>query len=233
MTSKKKKRPEPPTRPQPRRSTTEARATGRTESKAAGRSARQSARAAAAAEARRETLRRRLVAGALVLAALAAVGAYVVVSQRADAELREALTSGTCTVDEENDQISGGDGHVTSPVYRVDPPAGGDHLASVARAGVFDGTGVPPDGQLVHALEHGYVVAWHQPGLPAEQLEQLEAFQREHSEDVIVAERPSLPTPVAATAWGQRLLCEQVEPDALERFAEEYVGQGPEDVERG
>ena len=226
MTSKRKKRPEPPPPPAAPRRT-------RAEAKTAGRSSRAAERAAAQAQERKETLRRRLVSGGLVLAALAAVGAYVLVSSRADAELRDALTGGSCEVDDESDRISGGDGHVASPVYTVDPPAGGDHLASVARAGVFDGTAVPPDGQLVHALEHGYVVAWHAPDLPAEQLAQLEEFKTEHEGDVIVAERSSMSTPVAATAWGQRLLCEQVEPAVLDRFAEEYVGKGPEDVPRG
>ena len=51
----------------------------------------------------------------LVLAAIAAGAAYLVTSRRADASLRETLTSGTCEVDTETDQISGGDGHVESP----------------------------------------------------------------------------------------------------------------------
>ena len=174
-----------------------------------------------------------MVIALLVVAAIGAAVAYVVTSRRADASLEEALTAGTCEVDTESDTISGGDGHVQTPAYAVDPPAGGDHLASVARGGVYDGDAVPPDGQLVHALEHGYVVAWHVPDLPAEQVEQLAAFEQRHDGDVIVAEREGMSTPVAATAWGQRLLCGEVEPDALDRFAEAHVGNGPEDVERG
>jgi hypothetical protein len=188
---------------------------------------------AAAAQRKKQARRRQVVLTLLVLAAVAAVAAYVVTSRRADASLREALTRGTCTVDQESDRISGGDGHVESPRYSVDPPAGGDHLVSVARGGVYDGDAVPPDGQLVHALEHGYVVAWHGPDLPAEQVEQLAAFEQRHDGDVIVAEREGMSTPVAATAWGQHLLCGEVEPDALDRFAEAHVGKGPEDVERG
>ena len=85
----------------------------------------------------------------------------------------------------------------------------------------------------MHALEHGYVVAWHDPELPAEQVEQLAAFEQRHDGDVIVAERAGMSTPVAATAWGQRLLCGEVEPAVLDEFAEAHVGNGPEDVERG
>ena len=225
MASRKKKRPTPPAPPVAR----SRRAAGRAE--ASARRAQQ--RAAAAAAARRNALRRRLVAAAVVLAALAGVAAYVWTSQRADEELETALTVGTCTVDTESDALSGGDGHVPSPTYAVDPPAGGDHTPEVARGGTYEGAAVPADGQLVHALEHGYVVAWHRPDLPVEQREQLAAFEREHEGDVIVAERASLPTPVAATAWGQRLLCEEVEPEVLDRFAEAHVGNGPEDVARG
>ena len=182
---------------------------------------------------RKQARRRQVVIALLVLAAVVAVAAYVVTSRRADDSLQEALTAGTCEVDTQSDTISGGDGHVESPTYTVDPPAGGDHLASVARGGVYDGDGVPPDGQLVHALEHGYVVAWHAPDLPAEQVEQLAAFEQRHDGDVIVVERDGMSTSVAATSWGQRLLCGEVEPEVLDRFAGEHVGNGPEDVERG
>jgi hypothetical protein len=188
---------------------------------------------AAAAQLRKQARLRRLVIALLVLAAVGAVVAYVVSERREDESLAQALTAGTCDVDTESDTISGGDGHVEAPSYSVDPPAGGDHLVSVARGGVYDGDAVPADGQLVHALEHGYVVAWHAPDLPAEQVEQLAAFEQRHDGDVIVAERDGMTTPVAATAWGQRLLCGEVEPDALDRFAEAHVGNGPEDVPRG
>ena len=170
----------------------------------------------------------------LVAFALAAVVAVFLLDRRGDAELRTALTSGTCRVDTEADPTApAGQNHVPSPSYRVDPPAGGDHEPAAARAGVYDGTAVPTDGLLVHALEHGYVIAWHRPDLAPAQREQLAAFQAQHPEDVIVAERASMPVPVAATAWGQRLLCQQVETGAVERFFDAHVGNGPEDVPRG
>ena len=179
------------------------------------------------------SLKRMLVAGGLATAALVAVGGYVVLDQRSDAELREALTGGSCEVDTEADGKTTASGHVPNPTYTVEPPAGGDHNPSPARGGVYAGTRVPADGLLVHSMEHGYVVVWHQSDLPAEQKAELEAFELRNDGDVIVAERPALPVAVAATAWQQRLLCGAVEPAALDRFAAEYVGKGPEDVERG
>ncbi len=179
------------------------------------------------------SLKRMLLAGGLATAALVAVGGYVVLDQRSDAELREALTGGSCEVDTEADSKRSATGHVPNPTYTVEPPAGGDHNPSPARGGVYAGTRVPADGLLVHSMEHGYVVVWHQSDLPAEQKAELEAFELRNDGDVIVAERPALPVAVAATAWQQRLLCGAVEPAALDRFAAEYVGKGPEDVERG
>ena len=224
--AKRKKRPTAP--PPPVRT-----AAPRTKAPA-GTSVREQEREAARRSVARDSLRRKLVAGGLVVAAAAAVGAYVVVDRRGNAELSDALTAGSCEVDEQTDPTSGPPGnHVPNPSYAVDPPAGGNHLGSGATAsGVYAGDRVPADGLLVHSLEHGYVVLWHQPGLDAAGLAQLVALQEASGNDVIVVERASLPVPVAATAWGHRLLCGAVEPAALERFVDERVGNGPEDVTR-
>lgn len=226
--AKKKKKPTPP--PPPVR-----RSPSRPASGVAGPSKRNLERAAAAKAASRDALRGRLLAAGLAVAVIAAVAAFVVVDRRGDAELRDALTGGSCTVDDETDPTAApGSNHVAAPTYAVNPPAGGNHLGTGAtRSGVYAGTSLPPDGQLVHALEHGYVIVWHEPELPQPELDKLVAFQEANDGDVIVVERPTLPVPTAATAWGHRLLCQQVEPAALERFAQEYIGQGPEDLPRG
>lgn len=225
--AKKKKKPTPP--PPPVRSKPP-----RAAAAPEGPTQRERQRAARQAAERREGLRRALTTAGLVALVLALIAGYLAYDRRQDAQLREALTSGSCEVDRETDPTRPqGQNHVPNPVFRVNPPAGGDHLAGVARGGVYSGTSVPADGLLVHSLEHGYVIAWHAPDLPDEQVEQLRAFEERHSGDVIVAEREGLPVPVAATAWGQRLLCQEVEPEALDTFVDEYVGKGPENVDRG
>ena len=224
---KKQKRPVAPPAPVAKKAP-------RAASAPAGPTRREQERAARQAAERREGLRRKLVTAGLVGVLVGAVAIYFVVDNRRDAELREALTSGSCEVDTETDPtLAAGQNHVPNPTYGVNPPSGGNHLGSAARAGVYDGTAVPAEGLLVHSLEHGYVVAWHKPDLPDEQKKQLEEFQRSHEDDVIVAEKADLPVPVAATAWGHRLLCQEVEAKALERFFDEHVGNGPEDVDRG
>lgn len=191
----------------------------------------QEQRAAAAQAARRAELRRKVTAGVLVTAAVVIIGAFVLYDRQRDAELDAALTGGSCSTDSKTDP---GDSHQPSPTFAVNPPAAGDHLSSAARAGAYRDAQVPPDGQLVHSLEHGYVVYWHSPDLPEDQQAELDRLERAFAGDVIVAERPGLQDPpVAATAWGRRLLCQEVEPAALTRFAEEYIGKGPENVPRG
>ena len=139
--------------------------------------------------------------------------------------MRSAPTAGSCEVDTQSDPTqAAGRNHVPSSSYTVDPPAGGDHLAPAARSGVYEGTSVPADGLLVHSLEHGYAIVWHQPDLPDDERTRLEELERGNDDDVIIAERASLPVPVAATALGHRLLCQEVEPAVLERSIDERVG---------
>jgi hypothetical protein len=191
-------------------------------------------RAVAEAERRSAQWQRRLGILVVALAAITVVGTYVALDRRADAELRQALTGSGCRIDDEADPTGPpGSNHVPSPGYRVDPPSAGDHLLSVARSGVYAGSAVPQDGQLVHALEHGYVILWHRPDLPEADLDRLEALRATRERDILVVERPSLPVAVAATAWQQRVLCPALDAAALKRFAQEYVGSGPEDQPRG
>jgi hypothetical protein len=184
--------------------------------------------------ARRQALRKRLIAAGLVAAVAAAIVGYVNYDRQKEAELREALTSGSCTTDREADPTRpAGQNHVPNPTYAVNPPSAGDHLVANASSGVYAGADVPTDGLLVHSLEHGYVIYWHDAELPEEQKSTLERLERRFPGDIIVAERAGMSTPVAATAWGQRILCGEAEEEPLARFAQEYIGKGPEQVPRG
>ena len=123
-----------------------------------------------------------------------------------------------------------GRNHVANPTYKVDPPAGGDHNPTAAPAGVYTAENKPPDGQLVHSLEHGYVIIWYRPDLPPTDLTALQELTQRHARDVLLVPRASLDQPVAATAWHARLLCGAPDVASLERFVDRYVNQGPEKV---
>ncbi len=189
-------------------------------------------RVEAARRARRR--KRRLTRGALAgiaIALLVGVAARVVADRNEAGDVRRQLTAGSCTFDTRADPTDPApQNHVPDPTYRVDPPAGGNHSPQVAAPGTYREGQVPPDGQLVHSLEHGYVVIWHQVDLDAAALDQLKELTSRYARDVLLVPRAPLEQPVAATAWHRRLLCERPDIEALERFVTEFRNEGPEKV---
>jgi len=187
-------------------------------------------------EAARQARRRKSLVYRLVLAGAAAllvvlVATRVLSGRSQGNDTRQKLTAGSCKVDTNADPTDPSpDNHVSDPTYRVDPPAGGNHLAQATRPAVYQEGQELPDGQIVHAMEHGYVVLWEGPGLADADRQALLDVAGRYERDVLVVPRPTSPVKVAATAWGNRLLCGNVEPDALDLFTRTYRNQGPEKV---
>lgn len=183
---------------------------------------------AAKAKRRKEAVRRNAVIGVIAVLFVALLG--VCLSERSkDKEVQDELvarlTSGDCRYDTRADS---GSEHVENPPpYKEDPPAGGDHTPQAAAAGVYREGQVPPDGPLVHAMEHGFVVIWYRPG-DAEIMGKAEALGEEFSDEALVVPRASLDVPVAATAWHRRLLCKSFEGETLKEFIRGYLDKGPE-----
>ena len=182
----------------------------------------------------RDLSRRNVRLGAIVVAALVgAVGLSMLRGSpsregpKLSGPLKESLEQNGCTVDSQTDK---GQKHIPAAAYSVNPPAGGDHDPVPSPAGFYDMTTVPTDGHLVHSLEHGFVVVWYQPaGLPAATVDGLRDLAG-RLKWVLVVPRPSMPTPLAATAWHRRLLC----PDGagaagpVLTFVTAFRNQGPE-----
>jgi hypothetical protein len=188
--------------------------------------------AAEAARRRKASRKRALIAGGLA-AVLALLTITIINSRRSDQRVISALeSSGACQYDTRSDSDRGqGNNHVSGDVtYEVNPPSGGDHNPSASPPGIFTVQNTPPDGQIVHSLEHGYVVIWHQIDVDAGTLDQLKALANRYARDVLLVPRGSLEQRVAATAWHRRLLCERLDIEALERFITEYRNEGPEKV---
>ena len=177
---------------------------------------------------RQERMRRNAVMAAVAVAVVALLGVWLVQrsqDKEAEDELVAQLTAGECRYDTRTD--SGAEHVAGPPPYQVDPPAGGDHTSQAAAAGIYREGQIPPDGPLVHALEHGFVIIWYRAG-DAGAMAGAEALGEEFSEETLIVPRLSLDVDVAATAWHRRLLCPSLEEGPLRAFIQGYRDKGPE-----
>lgn len=187
---------------------------------------------AARLERRRKERFRKLVAVALAVLVLAGVVTWQVVLRRNAQRTIAALTAGSCRYDTRTDPGPTTQ-HVPNASYQVNPPTGGPHPLSVAAAASYTLENTPPDGQIVHALEHGLIAVFYRPDMAEADVAKLTKFARDNQGDVLVVPRATLGEPVAASAWRRRLPCDELEMATLERFRRAYVGKGPEKVRRG
>ena len=118
--------------------------------------------------------------------------------------------------------------------YPTNPPTNGPHAFTWSQDGRYDGQPAPPTGQVVHAQEHGRVVIQYRPGISRQKLAQLVALYEESPEHVLLLENATnMPCEVAATAWGQGVLCPKLNErsfDALRAFRDRFRDEGPESV---
>ena len=173
-----------------------------------------------------KALRRRLYTAAALLV-IAGIVVFFAAKPDSGPSIPEQLKP--CRFDEKFDGTAENQGqHVRNPTYTLNPPAGGPHFPSPANPGFYRGDDVPTDGQLVHAMEHGFVVLWFKSGLSDEKMQQIEALSDRFGRELIVAERPSLQDEVAVTAWHKRMFCSTLAPDRVAIFTRAYKDQGPE-----
>lgn len=118
--------------------------------------------------------------------------------------------------------------HVDAPAYEADPPSGGDHLPVWLDCGFYDVE--VPNGNAVHALEHGVVWFAHDPDLPSGEVEVLRTLYDAEPERVVVSPYPDLPSPVVAVAWERRLEVDSAEDPRLSAFMDAFIDgdQSPE-----
>lgn len=181
-------------------------------------------------EARRTRRRRSLLVRAavavVVVVVVGGLAAWKLLGDRAERQAIAAMTAGDCRFDRRSDPGAVNE-HAANPTFRVDPPSGGVHDPGAASPGDYDAASTPPDGQMVHALEHGDIVLWYRDDLPEPDLERLQAMVDDEP-DLLLAPRPGMNVTVAALAWHKRLLCDSLDLDAVQRFIDRYADQGPE-----
>ena len=126
-------------------------------------------------------------------------------------------------------------------VYTAVPASSGDHYGVWAEFLEYEDP--VPQGFLVHSMEHGAVVLYHNcpEGCP----EVLDAFREirdaqgqdpqcegvgEVLNRIIITPRPEMDVPIAATAWERSYTATCLDIESLVEFVSRHYGQGPEDL---
>jgi uncharacterized protein DUF3105 len=236
----------------------------RKEQKEALRREREAREAKARGDQRRKQMMGYGVAGAIALVAVVVVVALVIGSGGGGGEssassedvypgggsvpaqkvtdLNVAAKDAGCTLKSDpNDSAKHTQSLSTRVKYRTNPPTSGSHYVQPPSDGAY----AEPlqDEQFVHSQEHGRIVIWFKPTLPAKDRADLKALFDEDDYQMVITPRAKMPYEVAATAWnatpgkegtGRLLLCDKMaEPqvfDAIRSFRDENRGNGPEPV---
>ena len=192
------------------------------EQKQAEKRARREERKVAEAKAKQRAARRRRLKFALAalvgVVVVAAIG-FVIFRELVPQELPGV----TKTANEGRSHVPSGQ----SVAYATPTPTSGTHSSSSARCGIFNQQ-VPPE-LAVHALEHGTVVVWYQPGLTEDVAPGLREIVDRFNDRVILSPNAQLTQPIVATAWNRLKAYDSVEPE-IEDFIKTYRARGPERV---
>ena len=163
----------------------------------------------------------RLVWGAAALLVLAAIsyGTWRAIRSKLGVRIPVMITK----------HIAEGDQH---DPYNSDPPTSGPHYGQPAQAGFYDEA--LPDEQLIHNLEHGYVVIWYnctgldETACAALKTQIREVMNRAGLTKLIAVPRLSLPGAITATTWGRLYQPVALNADELLEFIKEFRYKAPE-----
>lgn len=122
--------------------------------------------------------------------------------------------------------------------YNSDPPTSGPHAGTVA-AGFY--SEAPPDENLVHNLEHGYVIIWYDCStLEGAQCQGLmgqieKVMQRARpvvfttgAKKLIAVPRPGMESRIALTSWGRHYRLDDFDEASVMQFITDFRNQAPE-----
>ena len=119
------------------------------------------------------------------------------------------------------------DGETAS--YGSYPPTSGPHSVTPADPGWYET--LPPVEQLVHSLEHGFVVLYRAGLDPADEAAlkvRFDALVAEGFGGLVSVPDDSIKDPMTLTAWDRLQRCVRAAPDAFEGFVREHYAQSPE-----
>jgi hypothetical protein len=155
-----------------------------------------------------------------------------------EADLAAAMKAAGCK--DEVIEAEGSGEHTADPTevipYESSPPSIGPHYQEWPEDDIYEEA--PILSHTVHTLEHGRILIWLRPDMPAEQRAQFKALYEEDPYHVIMLPNEGLKQPFAVTAWvgqttGHTLRCQNVNEnswDAIRAFKEKYRDKAPEFV---
>lgn len=176
---------------------------------------------------RRVTLVLGIVVGVFVL--LVVVGLLTEKDEGSDGLRALGAPAGTACSSEEDVPATGASDHVGGTVvYDRVPPSSGQHAVNwvTVRQRRYQPDSAPPVEQVVHNLEHGWIVVWYSP--TATELADLDRVLDAVDERKVVAMpyvRGALPTPYVLTAWGHERRCTAVSGEAIADFVDAHAGK--------
>lgn len=122
--------------------------------------------------------------------------------------------------------------------YNSNPPTSGPHAEPV-EAGFYDEA--PPDENLVHNLEHGYIILWYDcSALDETECQALKTQVRAvmerarplvmgtDSKKLIAVPRPGMEALIALTSWGRIDKLTRFDEAEIKEFIEVFRNQAPE-----
>lgn len=168
------------------------------------------------------TAEQKVFIGIVLAALLIMVGGIFFLSKQ-DERLNKPLLGQEIKVESRSHVPDG-----TQITYNSNPPAAGEHYATTAHGGVYDVS--PPDGNLVHSLEHGAVILWYKPDLPKDDIEKLKKIFNEAPGKSIMVPRKSLDIPVAVSSWGRVLKLQKIDDKQIKAFFETNYNRAPENA---
>jgi hypothetical protein len=125
--------------------------------------------------------------------------------------------------------------------WATDPPSAGSHYGAWAVWGFYSQPANPR--QVVHNEEHGGVIIWWGPKVPAKTVARLRAFYAASPYGMLGTPYPKLGARIALTAWtgnpqtyfrngrygvGRIALCSRFDRTAFTAFRHAYRAKGPE-----
>lgn len=121
--------------------------------------------------------------------------------------------------------------HISDPLQlqipKGEPPTRGPHFAVPQNTGVYKQA--VPDGNAIHALEHGIVwISYNPSKVDADTIKKLEDLGKQYAVDLIVSPRPDNDRAIDIVSWGQILVLDKFDKGTLEKFITTNRNRAPE-----